>query len=124
MRRGDYNAGSHINVLLRLRCKTSASLGASHELKIALMDKRQCLLFGGWSLCEAQVLIIVVGTLDGGLGYLLPVPEKVYRRLNMLQLKMNQGLRHGAGLNPKGFRYISYISVVTPHHYTMLSLSL
>ena len=43
-------------------------------------------------------------TLDGGIGYILPVPEKVYRRMLMLQMKMNSGLPHCAGLNPKTFR--------------------
>ena len=44
-------------------------------------------------------------TLDGGIGYILPVPEKTYRRLLMLQSKLVQGLSHIAGLNPKAFRY-------------------
>jgi len=43
-------------------------------------------------------------TLDGGLGYLLPIAEKTYRRLHMLQIKLVQGLPHTAGLNPKAFR--------------------
>ena len=43
-------------------------------------------------------------TLDGGVGYLLPIPEKTYRRLLMLQIKLVQGLPHTAGLNPKAFR--------------------
>lgn len=46
----------------------------------------------------------MIATLDGGIGCLLPIPEKVYRRLSMLQVKMTQGLRHNAGLNPKAFR--------------------
>ena len=45
-RQADFNAGTNINVFLRIRCKTSASLGASHEIKIALADKRQCTFFG------------------------------------------------------------------------------
>ena len=43
-------------------------------------------------------------TLDGGVGYLLPIPEKGYRRLLMLQMKLSNGLPHVAGLNPKAFR--------------------
>lgn len=46
----------------------------------------------------------LTATLDGGVGYLLPVPEKTYRRLLMLQTKLVQGLPHTAGLNPKAFR--------------------
>ena len=48
-------------------------------------------------------------TLDGGLGYLLPIAEKTYRRLHMLQIKLVQGLPHTAGLNPKAFR-LAYTS--------------
>jgi hypothetical protein len=48
--------------------------------------------------------VLPLGTLDGSIGCLLPIPEKVYRRLSMLQIKMTQGLKHLAGLNPKAFR--------------------
>ncbi|VVD01045.1 unnamed protein product [Leptidea sinapis] len=43
-------------------------------------------------------------TLDGGLGYVLPVSEKVYRRLLMLQNVMNNHCCHIAGLNPRAYR--------------------
>jgi cleavage and polyadenylation specificity factor subunit 1 len=86
---GAINIGSHVNCFINIRCKSSATLGASREMKIALLDKRQCTFFG---------------TLDGSIGCLLPIPEKVYRRLSMLQIKMTQGLKHLAGLNPKAFR--------------------
>ena len=46
----------------------------------------------------------MAATLDGGIGCVVPVPEKVYRRMLMLQMKMNSGLSHWAGLNPKAFR--------------------
>ena len=49
-------------------------------------------------------LSCVVGTLDGGLGLLLPMPEKTYRRLHMLQTKLVDCIPHIAGLNPKAFR--------------------
>ncbi len=53
-----------------------------------------------------MVVFIVssLATLDGGIGYILPVAEKVYRRLLMLQTKLSIGLPHIAGLNPKSFR--------------------
>ena len=50
------------------------------------------------------LIFSLLGTLDGGLGYVLAVPEKVYRRLSMLQLKLVNGVPHTAGLNPKAFR--------------------
>ena len=49
-------------------------------------------------------MLVFAATLDGGIGYVLPVQEKVYRRMLMLQMKMNSGLPHWAGLNPKAFR--------------------
>lgn len=54
---------------------------------------------------------MLLGTLDGGLGYLLPVPEKAYRRLSMLQIKMVHGIPHDAGLNPKAYRYVPSLSL-------------
>lgn len=47
-----------------------------------------------------------IATLDGGIGYIMPIPEKTYRRLLMLQnVLVSQG-SHTAGLNPKAFRYV------------------
>ncbi|XP_063370441.1 cleavage and polyadenylation specificity factor subunit 1 [Cydia amplana] len=43
-------------------------------------------------------------TLDGGVGYVLPLSEKMYRRLLMLQNVMNNYCCHLAGLNPRAFR--------------------
>ena len=48
--------------------------------------------------------VTVLGTLDGGLGMLLPVDEKVFRRLFLLQQIMLNALEHNAGLNPMAFR--------------------
>lgn len=44
-------------------------------------------------------------TLDGGIGLLLPMQEKTYRRLLMLQNALSTMLPHHAGLNPRAFRY-------------------
>ena len=49
-------------------------------------------------------VVLIAATLDGSLGYLLPLPETTFRRLKMLQIKLVQGLSHNAGLNPKAFR--------------------
>lgn len=43
-------------------------------------------------------------TLDGGIGLLLPMQEKTYRRLLMLQNALTTMLPHHAGLNPRAFR--------------------
>lgn len=46
----------------------------------------------------------VLASLDGSLGYVLPVPEKTYRRLLMLQNVLVTHICHIAGLNPKAYR--------------------
>lgn len=38
---------------------------------------------------------------------LLPMQEKTYRRLLMLQNALNTMLPHHAGLNPKAFRFVN-----------------
>lgn len=45
-------------------------------------------------------------TLDGGIGLLLPMQEKTYRRLLMLQNALTTMLPHHAGLNPRAFRCV------------------
>jgi cleavage and polyadenylation specificity factor subunit 1 len=89
IRQGDINIGCHVNAMFRMRCRPSAPLGASHEMQVLMQDKRHTTYFA---------------TLDGSLGYLLPLPETTFRRLKMLQIKLVQGLPHNAGLNPKAFR--------------------
>lgn len=54
------------------------------------------------------ICTVIAATLDGSLGYLLPLPETTFRRLKMLQIKLVQGLPHNAGLNPKAFRSVSF----------------
>ena len=56
--------------------------------------------------------VCAIATLDGGIGYILPIAEKVYRRLLMLQTKLSTGIPHNAGLNPKAFRMFQ-----TQHQY-------
>lgn len=44
------------------------------------------------------------------LGHLLPLSEKVYRRLLTLNNVLTNSLEHTAGLNPRGYRTIRTIS--------------
>jgi cleavage and polyadenylation specificity factor subunit 1 len=79
--------GQIVNSFFRIKCK----LGELGEDKkhFTGADKRHITMFA---------------TLDGGLGYIMPVPEKTYRRLLMLQnVLVSQGA-HIAGLNPKAFQ--------------------
>ncbi len=51
-------------------------------------------------------LIFPLASLDGSIGFVLPVTEKIYRRLFMLQNALNVYMPHSAGLNPKGYRSV------------------
>lgn len=56
---------------------------------------------------------ILIGTMDGGLGMLLPVEERMYRRLALLQQIMSMGVATPCGLNPRGYRLIKTTRFVT-----------
>lgn len=51
-------------------------------------------------------MLNISATLTGGLGYILPLPEKTYRRLFMLQNVLMLHIEHLGGLNPKQYRTI------------------
>lgn len=55
---------------------------------------------------SALFIPVSTATLDGGVGLLLPMQEKTYRRLLMLQNALTTMLSHHAGLNPKAFRCV------------------
>ncbi|XP_071821020.1 cleavage and polyadenylation specificity factor subunit 1-like isoform X2 [Apostichopus japonicus] len=89
LRRGDINIDSHINSFVRIRCKvvdmaTGLPIGGQFE-------KRQIAFFS---------------TLDGALGYLIPMSEKTYRRFLMLQNALTTSIAHVAGLNPRASRHL------------------
>jgi cleavage and polyadenylation specificity factor subunit 1 len=84
IRRADFYLGSHVNHFFRIRCKLMGDLRQKPP-----SDCRQVTMYA---------------TLDGSLGFVLPVSEKIYRRLLMLQNIMTTQIQHLAGLNPKAFR--------------------
>lgn len=49
---------------------------------------------------------LVIGTIDGGLGMLIPVEERMYRRLALLQQIMSMGVETPCALNPREYRLI------------------
>ncbi|KAL3859426.1 hypothetical protein ACJMK2_009649 [Sinanodonta woodiana] len=87
LRKADFNVGSHINTMFRIRTKLSDPI--IDKKSLPLLEKRQLTYFA---------------TLDGSLGYVLPVSEKVYRRLLMLQNALIVHIPSVAGLNPKSYR--------------------
>ncbi|KAK7505375.1 hypothetical protein BaRGS_00003537 [Batillaria attramentaria] len=100
IRKADFNLGSHANTMFRVRCKIWDP--TSRKRYSEQMEKRHITYFG---------------TLDGGIGYLLPIPEKVYRRLLMLQNALLTHIPHSAGLNPKAYRTVKHTvpSLSNPH---------
>ncbi|KAF0047585.1 hypothetical protein F2P81_001218 [Scophthalmus maximus] len=88
LRRADFNAGAHINTFWRMPCRGALDGGSKKSLT---WDNKHITWFA---------------TLDGGVGLLLPMQEKTYRRLLMLQNALNTMLPHHAGLNPKAFRML------------------
>jgi cleavage and polyadenylation specificity factor subunit 1 len=55
---------------------------------------------------RAGVRVMVFGSVEGGVGALVPVEEKVYRRLYALQAVMVNALPHVGAFNPRGFRLV------------------
>ncbi|XP_072266682.1 cleavage and polyadenylation specificity factor subunit 1 [Pyxicephalus adspersus] len=88
LRRADFHVGSQVNTFWRTPCR-GANEGSSR--KTALWDNKHITWFA---------------TLDGGLGLLLPMQEKTYRRLLMLQNALLTWIPHHAGLNPRAFRML------------------
>uniref|UniRef100_T1J479 Cleavage and polyadenylation specificity factor subunit 1 n=1 Tax=Strigamia maritima TaxID=126957 RepID=T1J479_STRMM len=93
LRKADFHVGSNINSFFRIRGKLS----------------------------DPSTDKTASTSLDGSLGYLLPISEKVYRRLLMLQNVLVTHLPHTAGLNPKAFRmYKSHRNYLMNPHKNML----
>ncbi|KAJ3215584.1 Cleavage and polyadenylation specificity factor subunit 1 [Dinochytrium kinnereticum] len=89
IRRGELHAGSRVQSIVRLR-KTGVRDPRTGDVT---MPKQY------WNVC---------GMLDGNIGYLVPVSEKLYKRAYALYSKMVNSLQHHAGLNPRGFRQLRH----------------
>ncbi|KAF5903677.1 cleavage and polyadenylation specificity factor subunit 1, partial [Clarias magur] len=88
LRRADFNVGAHVNTFWRMPCRGVLDPASKKALS---WDNKHITWFA---------------TLDGGIGLLLPMQEKTYRRLLMLQNALTTMLPHHAGLNPKAFRML------------------
>jgi cleavage and polyadenylation specificity factor subunit 1 len=88
VRRADFHLGSHVNQLFRVRCNVNDnSKSLRNEPKFG--ERRHVTWFG---------------TLDGSIGWLLPLPEVHYRMLVTVQNMLHTYLPHNAGLNPRAHR--------------------
>uniref|UniRef100_W5KMF3 Cleavage and polyadenylation specificity factor subunit 1 n=1 Tax=Astyanax mexicanus TaxID=7994 RepID=W5KMF3_ASTMX len=88
LRRADFNVGANVNTFWRMPCRGLLDPASKKSLT---WDNKHITWFA---------------TLDGGIGLLLPMQEKTYRRLLMLQNALTTMLPHHAGLNPKAFRML------------------
>ncbi|KAG5672216.1 hypothetical protein PVAND_002358 [Polypedilum vanderplanki] len=87
IRKADYHLGQRVNAMFRVAC----NFKQQYDKKITAYDNKHMTFFS---------------TLDGGFGFILPLPEKTYRRLFMLQNVLLTHSAHLCGLNPKAFRTI------------------
>lgn len=87
VRRADYHLGQKVNCMFRVACNFKQQF----DRKVVAYDNKHMTYFA---------------TLDGGFGFVLPLPEKAYRRLFMLQNVLLTHSAHLGGLNPKAFRTI------------------
>ncbi|XP_030026309.2 cleavage and polyadenylation specificity factor subunit 1 [Manduca sexta] len=79
IRKSDFHLGQQVHAMFRINARQVPN--ANHRKHVTMYT-----------------------TLDGGIGYVLPITEKMYRRLLMLQNVMNNYCCHIAGLNPRAFR--------------------
>ncbi len=89
IRRGEMHTGHHIHSFVPIRfCAT--------------------LVQGLWQ--QTNRYAAIAGTLEGGLSLVVPVTEKMFKRLYSLYSRMVTHVEHHAGLNPRGFRqlYLPY----------------
>ncbi|XP_068855414.1 cleavage and polyadenylation specificity factor subunit 1-like [Aphelocoma coerulescens] len=88
LRRADFHVGAHVNTFWRTPCRGHPE---GPNRRSSTWENKHITWFA---------------TLDGGLGLLLPMQEKTYRRLLMLQNALSSALPHLAGLNPRAFRLL------------------
>ncbi|RWS15284.1 cleavage and polyadenylation specificity factor subunit 1-like protein [Dinothrombium tinctorium] len=88
IRKADFHLGLHVNSFFRIRCKVPSKYIEDKRVRQTI-EKKQATMYA---------------SLDGTLGYILPISEKTYRRLLMLQNVMTTQVQHIAGLNPKAAR--------------------
>ncbi len=81
-----------------LKCKADFHLGAhvTKFVRVRIPSRQADTVLHG----------VIFGTLDGGLGALIPIEEGTYQRLIALQARLYHSVSHMAGMNPKAFRHL------------------
>ena len=107
----DFHVGSQITSLVQHRVLSPPALLDEHSRKQQRhrqKSKASSILPFGSRLEKvfADRSCLLAGTLDGGLGMLVPVEERVYHRLALLQQILCTTLYTQFGLNPREFRLL------------------
>ncbi|TPX54847.1 hypothetical protein PhCBS80983_g05700 [Powellomyces hirtus] len=102
IRRGDLHAGQHVSKMIRLG---RVPPGSPSPVAVAEDDSKS-VKQAKKSAVECRQQVTISGTLEGGLLLMVPVSEKLYKRLYGLYSKIVNNLQHPAGLNPRGFRQV------------------
>jgi cleavage and polyadenylation specificity factor subunit 1 len=89
IRRGEIHTGHYIQSFNKIRCQPSFYQN----------EWVQSLQYG-----------CIGGTLGGGLVMVMPVSEKMFKRLYSLYSRMVTHLEHFCGLNPRGYRHVANLS--------------
>lgn len=92
LRRADYHLGAHINSLCRIKARVPLAYEADPVESVHFKRRH----------------VTMYLTIEGSLGFLMPIDEIVFRRLQMLQNEMTIALSHIAGLNPKAWRLVKH----------------
>ncbi|KAF5200305.1 Cleavage and polyadenylation specificity factor subunit [Thalictrum thalictroides] len=86
--RAEFHVGAHVTKFLRLQMRPASSDRASST--------------SGYD--KTNRFALLFGTLDGGVGFIAPLDELTFRRLQTLQKKLVDVVPHVGGLNPRSFR--------------------
>lgn len=104
--RGDFHVGQAINKFLRLPMSLPSATTAlqRHAVWFGTSSAFIFIIFLSFPFVLSSRDASCLGTLCGGVGYLAPIDETVFRRLGMLQSALLSAIPHAAGLHPQAYR--------------------
>jgi cleavage and polyadenylation specificity factor subunit 1 len=97
LRRADFH--NHAPVV---RLKRLAEPGHAEELR------RHGCIYGNIHR-RKNVPRLILASLDGSVGYVYPLGERQYKRLDDIATEMINRLEHPAGLNPRSYRFANHL---------------
>ncbi|CAG8449548.1 6133_t:CDS:10 [Ambispora gerdemannii] len=99
LKRGDFHVGSQVKAMLMMPHREVSRSEADRE-----KDQENGHNEDDYSDWEAIKRLCLCGTLDGSIGIITPIPERMYKRMLPLYSQLVNGIQHPAGLNPKAYR--------------------